>query len=102
MTTKTIPVQVDGEAVRLNPCTIVLSHLNKAKILAKKKKGRKFCGHESEDVMCSVTVGALSINDYEAGMEMEFLTNHQFKFIHMARPLLTLQADNSILFKGFP
>ena len=28
-TTRTIPVQVDGEAVRLNPCTIEITHLNK-------------------------------------------------------------------------
>ena len=29
VTTRTIPVQVDGEAVRLNPCTIEITHLNK-------------------------------------------------------------------------
>ena len=29
VTTRTIPIQVDGEAVRLNPCTIEITHLNK-------------------------------------------------------------------------
>ena len=57
VTTRTIPVQVDGEAVRLNPCTIEITHLNKveiendksgtsyikARILAKKKARRKMC-----------------------------------------------------------
>ena len=32
VTTRTIPVQVDGEAVRLNPCTIEITHLNKVEI----------------------------------------------------------------------
>ena len=37
-TTRTIPVQVDGEAVRLNPCTIEITHLNKVlKIILKSK-----------------------------------------------------------------
>ena len=51
MTTRTIPVQVDGEAVRLNPCTIEISHLNKARILAKKKARRKICDLGDEQVM---------------------------------------------------
>jgi len=40
-TTKTIPMQIDGEAVRLNPATISLSQLNRAKMLAKRKTGTK-------------------------------------------------------------
>ncbi|XP_055373663.1 eye-specific diacylglycerol kinase isoform X2 [Condylostylus longicornis] len=40
VTTKTIPMQVDGEACRVKPCIIELSLLNKAVLLAKKKRGR--------------------------------------------------------------
>ena len=32
VTTRTIPVQVDGEAVRLNTCTIEITHLSKVLI----------------------------------------------------------------------
>lgn len=39
VTSKTIPMQVDGEAVKLKPSIIELSLLNKALMLAKKKKG---------------------------------------------------------------
>ena len=42
-TTKTIPMQVDGEASRLNPATIELSHLNQVVMMTKEKgKGIKF------------------------------------------------------------
>ena len=41
VTRKTIPMQVDGEAVRVNPATIELSLLNQAKMLAKRKSGSK-------------------------------------------------------------
>ena len=64
ITTKTIPVQVDGEAVRLNPCTIVLSHLNKARILAKKKTGRKLCHYDSDDGEKTMNVRAVSMRNY--------------------------------------
>ena len=64
-TTKTIPVQVDGEAVRLNPCTIELSHLNKAKILAKKKSGRKICNYENDEQEIPVEVSVVSMTAYE-------------------------------------
>lgn len=40
VTTKTIPMQVDGEACKVKPSIIELSLLNKAVMLAKKKPGR--------------------------------------------------------------
>lgn len=40
VTTKTIPMQVDGEACRVKPCIIELDLLNKAVMLAKRKQGR--------------------------------------------------------------
>lgn len=40
ITSKTIPMQVDGEACKLKPSTIELTLLNKAVMLAKKKPGR--------------------------------------------------------------
>ena len=36
-TRKTIPMQVDGEATRLNPADIELTFLNQVKMLAKRK-----------------------------------------------------------------
>ena len=38
---KTIPMQVDGEAVRVNPAVIEISFLNQAKMLVKRKGGSK-------------------------------------------------------------
>lgn len=40
-TTKTIPMQVDGEACKLNPSIINLEILNKAAMLAKQKSGKQ-------------------------------------------------------------
>lgn len=40
ITSKTIPMQVDGEAAKLKPSIIELNLLNKAVMLAKKKPGR--------------------------------------------------------------
>lgn len=37
ITKKTIPMQVDGEAARVNPSIIELTHLNKASMVTKKK-----------------------------------------------------------------
>ena len=77
-------MQVDGEAVRLNPCTVrlssivivmvigyndyhqvVLSHLNKARILAKRKAGRKLCHSDSEEAVTHVRVLATSLAQYQ-------------------------------------
>lgn len=40
ITSKTIPMQVDGEACKLNPSVITLTLLNKATMLAKRKGGK--------------------------------------------------------------
>lgn len=40
VTSKTIPMQVDGEACKVKPSIIEMSLLNKAVMLAKKKPGR--------------------------------------------------------------
>lgn len=52
ITSKTIPMQVDGEACKVKPSIIELSLLNKAVMLAKKKPGRtnvlwvfEYCTH---------------------------------------------------------
>ena len=50
--------------MRLNPCSIVLSHLNKARILAKKKTGRKLCNYDSDDRENAMTVRRLSMRQY--------------------------------------
>lgn len=40
VTSKTIPMQVDGEACKLKPSLIEMTLLNKAVMLAKRKPGR--------------------------------------------------------------
>ena len=55
---------MDGEAVRLNPCSITLSHLNEALILAKKKTGRKLCNYDSDDGENTKTVRGVSMRNY--------------------------------------
>lgn len=40
ITTKTIPMQVDGEACKLTPSIISMTLLNKASMLAKRKGGK--------------------------------------------------------------
>jgi len=39
-TSKTIPMQVDGEAARLNPSIINMTHLNQASLLVKRRGGK--------------------------------------------------------------
>ena len=51
--------------MRLNPCTIILSHLNKARILAKKKTGRKLCQSDYSDVTMNLTIMSSSFNVYK-------------------------------------
>ena len=64
-TKKTIPVQIDGEAVRINPCTIELSFLNQANMLAKKKKGR--VSNRIEDAgEARVNICKINMVDYES------------------------------------
>ena len=51
VTRKTIPMQVDGEAVRVNPAIIELSLLNQAKMLAKRKTGSKVIVTQAEKLV---------------------------------------------------
>ncbi|XP_014279423.1 eye-specific diacylglycerol kinase isoform X2 [Halyomorpha halys] len=64
VTTKTIPMQVDGEACKLNPSIIQLEHLNKAPMLIKKKTG-KSSSTQSGLQSFSVQVKLLKMMDYE-------------------------------------
>ena len=57
VTRKTIPMQVDGEAVRVNPAIIELSLLNQAKMLAKRKTGSKVLVTQVEKLVISSCAG---------------------------------------------
>jgi len=64
-TTKTIPMQIDGEAVRLNPATIELSLLNRAKMLAKRKSGTKTQQGLLVSTPFRLGVSQITMYDYE-------------------------------------
>ncbi|XP_065345431.1 diacylglycerol kinase zeta-like isoform X3 [Cloeon dipterum] len=63
-TSKTIPMQVDGEAARLNPSIITMTHLNKASMLAK-RRGRKGNSQQTALEQLKVTVKKICMSDYE-------------------------------------
>ncbi|XP_065072837.1 eye-specific diacylglycerol kinase isoform X2 [Ochlerotatus camptorhynchus] len=64
VTSKTIPMQVDGEACKLKPSTIEMTLLNKAVMLAKRKPGRANVLQEKCE---SLNLGLMKImmSDYE-------------------------------------
>ncbi|XP_050672620.1 eye-specific diacylglycerol kinase isoform X2 [Leptidea sinapis] len=64
VTTKVIPMQVDGEACRLAPSTITLSILNQAIMLAKKKPGRVLAPLATTDKL-TFAVNLITMADYE-------------------------------------
>ncbi|XP_048526386.1 eye-specific diacylglycerol kinase isoform X2 [Dendroctonus ponderosae] len=64
VTTKTIPMQVDGEACKLKPSIISISHLNKATMLAKRKSGKVIPPQAALQNM-KYTVYKISMPDYE-------------------------------------
>jgi len=64
-TRKTIPMQVDGEAVRMNPCVIELSLLNQAKMLSKRKSGSKTSSQELRAEIVNVDVSRISMQEYQ-------------------------------------
>ncbi|KAM7349990.1 retinal degeneration A isoform 2-T4 [Cochliomyia hominivorax] len=78
VTTKTIPMQVDGEACRVKPCIIELDLLNKAVMLAKRKQGR----------------GDVQVNPLEK-MQMVILrvTMDQYEKHHYDKPMLRKLAN---------
>ena len=57
--------QVDGEAVRMNPCVIELSLLNQAKMLAKRKSGSKTSSQELRQEVVRVEVSRISMAEYQ-------------------------------------
>ena len=54
VTSKTIPMQVDGEACKVKPSIIEMSLLNKAVMLAKKKPGRTNVLLVSIELLCKI------------------------------------------------
>lgn len=64
VTTKVIPMQVDGEACRLAPSIITLSRLNQATMLAKRKPGRVIAPQTTLDKL-PITVNLITMADYE-------------------------------------
>ncbi|XP_055301129.1 eye-specific diacylglycerol kinase isoform X8 [Sitodiplosis mosellana] len=64
VTSKTIPMQVDGEAAKLKPSIIELSLLNKALMLAKRKPGRVNVLQTSNEPI-PITINKISMTDYE-------------------------------------
>ncbi|CAH2003450.1 unnamed protein product [Acanthoscelides obtectus] len=64
VTSKTIPMQVDGEACRLAPSIITLTHLNKAPMLIKRKGGKLTPTQTALDNL-KITVHRISMADYE-------------------------------------
>ncbi|KAG8234472.1 hypothetical protein J437_LFUL015114, partial [Ladona fulva] len=63
-TTKTIPMQVDGEACRLNPSIITINLLNKASMLAK-RKGGKANNQQTTLEQLKLSVNKINMGDYE-------------------------------------
>lgn len=64
VTSKTIPMQVDGEACKLAPSVITLALLNKATMLAKRKGGKPDVPQTALDNL-KVNIHRISMNDYE-------------------------------------
>uniref|UniRef100_A0A182KDR6 Diacylglycerol kinase n=1 Tax=Anopheles christyi TaxID=43041 RepID=A0A182KDR6_9DIPT len=64
VTSKTIPMQVDGEACKLNPSNIELTLLNKAVMLAKKKPGRANVPQEKLESLY-ISLMKIMMTDYE-------------------------------------
>ena len=68
ITTKTIPMQVDGEASRLNPSNIELRYLNKCWMLSKTKgsiKSKPASDNSGEDSVLKLEVSRVKMADYE-------------------------------------
>lgn len=65
VTTKTIPMQVDGEAIRLNPANIELKFLNQCCMLSNTKGSVKTKPSNNEDSMLKLGVSRIKMIDYE-------------------------------------
>ncbi|XP_039294831.1 LOW QUALITY PROTEIN: eye-specific diacylglycerol kinase-like [Nilaparvata lugens] len=64
VTTKTIPMQVDGEACKLTPSIIQMNLLNKAPMLAKRRGGKANIPQATLEQL-KVTVQRINMADYE-------------------------------------
>ncbi|PNF21722.1 Eye-specific diacylglycerol kinase [Cryptotermes secundus] len=64
ITTKTIPMQVDGEACKLTPSIISMTLLNKASMLAKRKGGKTNIQQTALETL-KVNVDRINMSDYE-------------------------------------
>ncbi|XP_018574784.1 eye-specific diacylglycerol kinase isoform X2 [Anoplophora glabripennis] len=64
ITSKTIPMQVDGEACKLLPSIVTLTHLNKAPMLAKRKCGKLIPTQTALDNL-KINVHRISMSEYE-------------------------------------
>lgn len=64
ITSKTIPMQVDGEACKVAPSIITLTHLNKVPMLAKTKFGKIIPAQTALDNL-KINVHKISMTDYE-------------------------------------
>ncbi|XP_075234118.1 retinal degeneration A [Lycorma delicatula] len=64
VTTKTIPMQVDGEACKLTPSIISMNLLNKAPMLAKRRGGKSNVPQATLEQL-KVTISKISMADYE-------------------------------------
>ncbi|XP_039274914.1 eye-specific diacylglycerol kinase-like, partial [Nilaparvata lugens] len=64
VTTKTIPMQVDGEACKLTPSIISMNLLNKAPMLAKRRGGKANIPQATLEQL-KVTVQRINMADYE-------------------------------------
>ncbi|KAH9641952.1 hypothetical protein HF086_011702 [Spodoptera exigua] len=89
VTTKVIPMQVDGEACRLAPSVISLSRLNQATMLAKKKPGRTIAPQTTMDKL-TLTVNLITMADYERHHYDKELLAKQHRFIEHNRLTIKL------------
>jgi len=65
VTLKQIPMQVDGEAARINPSIIDISLLNQAKMLVKRKSGTKGIAEGLPPSLLRIHVSKITMQDYE-------------------------------------
>jgi len=88
-TMKTIPMQVDGEAVRVNPAVIEISFLNQAKMLVKRKGGSKVSTLGLSTSTLRIGVSKISMVDYE----MFFCNKDHLK--SLAKPFGELSVEST-------
>jgi len=63
-TYRTIPMQVDGEACRVNPSVITISHLNRARMICKRRGERMPCPDPTVEQL-RVRINKITMSDYE-------------------------------------